>query len=203
MLICALFAVWGPSGNPVQGLFSTQEIRLLNAEIQDLTRQKAELDEQMARTNELIKLDREARGKLTLLINNLESENARLKEDLAFFEGFIPGSLQGAIALKRLQVSKDTIPDNYRYKALVIQGSQRPEVELEVQVLIKVLNKQETSVIVLPDSESLNDPQYKIKLTRFSRVSGSFFVPEGSKLLSVEMRILEAGAIRAQSTIKL
>jgi hypothetical protein len=30
-----------------------------------------------------------------------------------------------------------------------------------------------------------------------------FSLPEGSRLQSVEMRILEAGAIRAQSTIKL
>ena len=195
--------MWGPADNAIQKLFSTQEIEVLNEQLAELQTKTTELQDEISRTNELVKLDKEARSKLTLLITNLESENAKLKEDLAFFEGFIPGSLQGAISLKRLQVNKDTVPDQYRYKALVIQGSQRPEVTLNVQVLIKVLNKGESSVIVLPNAETSEDPQFKIKLTRFSRVSGMFSLPEGSRLQSVEMRILEAGAIRAQSTIKL
>ncbi|MCR2746370.1 DUF6776 family protein [Limnobacter parvus] len=199
----AAFAMWGPEDNFIQKLFSTQEIAVLNDQLTELQATTRELQDEIARTNELVKLDKEALAKLSLLITNLESENARLKEDLAFFEGFIPGSLQGAISLKRLQVNKDTVPDQYRYKALVIQGSQRPEITLNVQVLIKLLNKEGSDVIVLPNADSSNDPQYKIKLTRFSRVSGTFSLPEGSKLLSVEMRILDAGAIRAQSTIKL
>lgn len=200
---CAAIALWGPEDNAIQKLFSTQEIEVLNEQLAQLKSKTTDLQEEISRTNELVKLDREARSKLNLLITNLESENAKLKEDLAFFEGFIPGSLQGAISLKRLQVNKDTVPDQYRYKALVIQGSQRPEVTLNVQVLIKVLNKGESSVIVLPNSDTSEDPQFTIKLTRFSRVSGVFSLPEGSKLQSVEMRILDAGAIRAQSTIKL
>lgn len=200
---CAAFAVWGPQGNIIQGLFSTQEITLLNEQVTELQARTAELQDEVSRSNELIKLDKEARSTLNLLIANLESENARLKEDLAFFEGFIPGSLQGGISLKRLQVSKDTIPDQYRYKALVIQGSERPEVSLSVQVLIKVLSKGQSNVIVLPGTGDMDDPKFKIRLTRFSRISGMFSLPEGSKLQSVEMRILEAGAIRAQSTIKL
>ena len=197
------YAMLGPKDNFIQGLFSTQEIQILNDQLTELRTQNMEMQQEISRTNELVKLDKEARSKMNLLISNLESENARLKEDLAFFEGFIPGSLQGAISLKRLQVTQDSIPGQYRYKALVIQGSQRPEVTLNVQVLIKVLNKQGSSVIVLPDEKSSEEPQFKIKLTRFSRVSGTFSLPEDSKLQSVEMRILDAGAIRAQSTITL
>lgn len=200
---CAAFAVWGPQGNAIQGLFSTQEITLLNEQVTELRARTAELQDEVSRGNELIKLDKEARSTLNLLIANLESENAKLKEDLAFFEGFIPGSLQGGISLKRLQVTRDTVPDQYRYKALVIQGSERPEVSLNVQVLIKVLSKGQSSVIVLPGAGDMDDPKFKINLTRFSRISGMFSLPEDSKLQSVEMRILEAGAIRAQSTIKL
>lgn len=197
------YAMWGPTDNPVQRALSTPEISDMAETILRLQSESDALREEVARTNELVKLDQEARGKLNLLITNLEAENAKLKEDLAFFEGFIPGSLQGAISLKRLQVSKDTVPGQYRYKALVIQGSQRPEVTLDVQVLIKVLNKETPDVIVLPNAENANDPKFRIKLTRFSRVSGTFSIPEDSRPVSVELRILEAGAIRAQSTIRL
>lgn len=200
---CAVFALWGPKNNVIQTVFSTQEAAVLNDQLATLQTTTTELQDELSRHKELIKLDKETRSQLQLLIANLESENAKLKEDLAFFEGFIPGSLQGGVSLKRLQVNEDTVPNQYRYKALVIQGSQRPEVTLNVQMLIKVLNKEGSSVIVLPDKETSADPQFTIKLTRFSRVSGMFTLPEGSKLQSVEMRILEAGAIRAQSTIKL
>jgi hypothetical protein len=199
----AAFILLGPKDSFLQMALSSQEVSTLNTELARLQAETATLQENMARTNELIKLDKEALAKLGLLITNLEAENAKLKEDLAFFEGFVPGSQEGAIALKRLQVNKDTVPGQYSYKALVIQGSQRPEILLNVQLLIKVLNKQGSSVIVLPGPGTPQDPRFTLQLSRFSRVSGIFSLPENSKLLSVEMRILEAGAIRAQSTIKL
>lgn len=198
-----LFVVLGPKDSPIHQAFSSQEVDLLNTQLAQLQAQTTELQDNMARTNELIKLDKEALAKLGLLISNLETENAKLKEDLAFFEGFVPGSQQDAISLRRLQVNKDTVPGQYSYKALVIQGSQRPEVSLNVQLLIKVLNKQGSSVIVLPNADTSRDPRFNIKLTRFSRVGGTFLLPQDSRLVSVEMRILEAGIIRAQSAIKL
>lgn len=201
--LCAAFAVWGPDDNFIQTQLKHQETTQTDDHLKQLESETTSLQEELARTEELIKLDKEALSKLNLLIDNLEQENAKLKEDLAFFEGFMPGSMQGAISLKRLQVIEDTVPDQYSYRALVMQGSQHPEVNLNVQVLIKVLNKEGSSVIVLPKTRSSDDPQFKIKLTRVSRVAGVFSVPEGSKLQSVEMRILQAGAIRAQSTVKL
>lgn len=202
MLGCAAFALMGPENNAVQRFMANQELGQLQAEIGVLRKETALLKEDLARAEELQKLDKEERSKLTLLINNLEAENGRLKEDLAFFEGFIPGSLEGTISLKRLQVLRDTIPNQYRYRALLIQGSQSPAVNLEVQLLIKVLNKDKPAVIVLPSTSDSNDPQFQIRLTRFSRVAGVFALPEGSKLQSVELRILDGGAIRASSTTK-
>lgn len=197
------YAVLGPQGNFVQQQFATPEVDSLNERLLEMEEETRVLRDDVARSMELIKLDQEARSKMSLLITNLEAENARLKEDLAFFEGFIPGSVQGAISLKRLQIDRDTIPNQYRYKALVIQGNQRPEVDLTVQVLVKVLNNGKSDVIVFPSTDNVADPQYNIKLVRFSRVGGLFQIPEGSKLQSVELRILDSGAIRAQSTLKM
>ena len=201
-LLCA-YALLGPSDNRVQAMLSSSKTQDLHKQIEQSRKETSDLREELSRTQALMKLDRDTGNKLTLLINNLETENARLKEDLAFFEGFVPGSLQSAISLKRFEVTKDTVPDQYRYKALVIQGSQRPDITLNIQVLVKVLNKGKVDVIVLPTESELNEPQFKIKLTRFSRVTGLFSVPPEAKVQSVEMRILEAGAIRAQSLIQL
>lgn len=76
----AAFALWGPQDNFIQKLFSTQEIAVLNEQLAELQTKSVELQDEIARTNELVKLDKEALGKLSLLITNLESENARLKK---------------------------------------------------------------------------------------------------------------------------
>jgi hypothetical protein len=152
---------------------------------------------------ELHKLDQEENKKLNLLVSNLEAENAKLKEDLAFFEGFIPGNTDSPISLKRLQVSPDSIPNQYRYRALLIQGDQSHTLQLKVQLLIKVLNKDKPAVIVLPSTDKTKDAQFQIQLTRVSQVAGVFSVPEGCKLQSVELRILDGGTIRTSSTTKL
>ncbi|HEY1059987.1 MAG TPA: DUF6776 family protein [Limnobacter sp.] len=199
----ALYASLGPQNNAMQRLFSTPEVSDLNTQLDTLRRENQDLKDTAARSAELQKLDEEEREKLNLLITNLEGENARLKEDLAFFEGFIPGSLEGAISLKRLQVTRDTVPNQYRYRALLIQGNDSQPVNLKVQLLIKTLNKDKPAVIVLPSNAGAKDPQFEIRLTRFSRVAGTFSLPEGAKLQSVELRILEGGTIRAQSSTKL
>eukprot|EP01030_Chromulinospumella_sphaerica_P013087 gene13087-12866_t len=117
--------MWGPEDNAIQKLFSTQEIEVLNDQLTELQTKTVELQDEISRTNELVKLDKEARSKLNLLITNLESENAKLKEDLAFFEGFIPGSLQGDLRFKgglRIdgEVDGNVIADESAQSLLVI-----------------------------------------------------------------------------------
>lgn len=198
-----LYGIHGPEDNGLRGLFNTREIKDLTEYLANLEEEAKTVKDELGRTQELVKLDRETRSKMTLLINNLESENARLKEDLAFFEGFVPGSLKGGIALKRLQVTKDAVPNQFRYKALLIQGSKNPTVTLNVQVLVTTEKNNKTDMMVLPTADTMMDPRFTVELNRFARVSGAFKIPEGSKVESVEIRLLESGTIRAQSTIKL
>ncbi|NJM32954.1 MAG: hypothetical protein HC848_09005 [Limnobacter sp.] len=150
-----------------------------------------------------MKMDTQTRTKLNLLIGNLEAENARLKEELAFFEDFVPGTSGGAVTLKGLQVTKDTVPGQYRYRALVIQGSQKPTVQLKVQILLKMLNQNKPAIMVLPRKQEEQAAQFNLELSRFARVSGVFQVPENNQLESVEMRLMEAGNIKAQTSIRL
>lgn len=197
-LLLGAYAIWGPHDNRVQQFFlgmSTQARLDSNASAHDPK-------EDIVRLKELQKLDQEENSKLHTLVSNLESENAKLKEELSFFDGFIPGSENTAISLKRVQITPDTIPNQYRYRALLIQGDRKPSNALKVQLLIKTLNKDKAAIIVLPNAESSQEPQFNIQLTRFARVSGVFSIPSESQLQSVELRILDGKTIRASSVTK-
>lgn len=203
LLVLFFYGTQGPKENFIRDLFTVEEIDELSSYVNKIEEESVRLKEELERTRELTKIDEETRAGMTLLINNLESENAKLKEDLAFFEGFVPGSAQTGITLRRLQVIKDTVPKQYRYKALVLQGESKPTINLDVQVLITVSRNNELKTIVLPDESQTDNKMYKVELKRFARVNGTFKIPDGTKLEKVEVRLSASGSIRAQTALKL
>lgn len=198
-----LYAYFGAEDNPIRMSLRSQDHIELHTEVENLRAENKALKEDLDRAQALADLDKEAKSKLGTLINNLESENGKLKQDLAFFETFVPSSDTNVVNLKRLQVSKDVLPNQFRYKALVIQGSDKPPVRLDVQIVVKLVQSGKPLVMVLPGAAHANDPQFKLELKRFARLDGLFVIPTNAKLLGVEIRLQEDGAIKASASIKL
>lgn len=189
--------------HPVRKMFNTSENDLLAQKLESLEAETSDLLEELNRTRELIKLDKQARTKLTLLVNNLETENARLKEDLAFYQDFIPGPSNTEISLKRLQVTKDTVPRQYRYRALIVQGDKKPTIDLKIQVLVQYLREGKPDMMVFPLNRESSEEKFSVELKRFARIDGLFEIPEGTKLDKVEIRLMDNGDLKAQASVKL
>ena len=198
-----LYGYFGAEDNLIRMSLRSQDHIELHTEVENLRAENKAIKEDLDRAQALADLDKEAKTKLGVLINNLEAENGKLKQDLAFFETFVPSSDNNLVNLKRLQVTKDLLPNQFRYKALVIQGSDKPPVKLDVQIVVKLIQAGKALVMVLPGASNAHDPQFKIDLKRFARLDGLFVVPANSKLISVEVRLQEEGAIKASASIKL
>lgn len=198
-----LYGYFGAEDNLIRMSLRSQDHIELHTEVENLRAENKIMKEDLDRAQALADLDKEAKSKLGVLINNLEAENGKLKQDLAFFEIFVPSSDNNQVNLKRLQVTKDLLPNQFRYKALVIQGSDKPPVKLDVQIVVKLIQAGKPLVMVLPGASNAHDPQFKIDLKRFARLDGLFVVPANSKLMSVEVRLQEEGAIKASASIKL
>lgn len=198
-----LYGYFGAEDNLIRLSLRSQDHIELHTEVENLRAENREIKEELDRNRALGDLDKEAKSKLEVLINNLEAENGKLKQDLAFFETFVPSSDNNRVNLKRLQVTKDSLPNQFRYKALVIQGSDKPPVKLDVQIVVKLIQSGKPLVMVLPGPSNSNDPQFKIELKRFARLDGLFLIPANSKLLSMEVRLQEEGTIKASASIKL
>jgi hypothetical protein len=56
-------------------------------------------------------------------------------------------------------------------------------------------------MIILPSANDPNRQRYNISFKHFQRVDGIFQVPAGARITSVELRLMQDGAMRATQTI--
>ena len=156
-------------------------------------------------------------------IARLETDNARLKEDVAFFEAATADRTSanakdaGGIAIRRFQVIQDPATHTARYRILLTQDSKaNRDFTGDLQLALTLRQGGKAVNIVLPDAAgkglgmqvargSTNAPQgpSAVIFRSYKRIEGSLELPADAVLRSVQARILERGAIRAQQTVVL
>ncbi|MEO8935232.1 MAG: DUF6776 family protein [Burkholderiaceae bacterium] len=155
-------------------------------------------------------------------IARLEGDNARLKEDVAFFEAATadrsPGGKDaGGVAIRRFQITQDKIAHTARFRILLTQDSRAPADFVGTLQLAVTLQQNGKAVnIVLPENGGAITPQpgipvdadatpgpgkFAVKFKTYRRIDGTFAVPTDATLKSVQVRILERGAVRVQQTV--
>lgn len=149
-------------------------------------------------------VERTAAEQLAAQVRTLVVENAQLKADLAYMESLLPaGESEGVIAIRRFEVQPDGQPGRMRYRALLIQGG-RSERDFEgtLQLLVGGEADGNRTVLAVRQSAAGAEP-IRVSFRRYQRVGGLFDVPPGARVRSVQMRVLEGGAVRAQQTVML
>lgn len=154
-----------------------------------------------------LKIERVAQQQLAQQVGALESENAALKQDLAFFEGLLPESIGGeqGVRINRFRVEPGGAGGQYRYRLLVIHNASRQQKEFrgELQFALKVQVGGKDAMITLPSENDSDRQRYKLDVKHFQRAEGMLPVPPGAVLKSVEARILQDGVVRVRQTINL
>ena len=151
-----------------------------------------------------LKMEQTAAERLAAQVRTLEVENAGLKADLAYLESLLPaGGSEGVIAVRRFEVQADAQPGRMRYRALLMQGG-RSEGDFEgsVQLLVLLESEGRRTTVTVPDPAD-SDGRVKVSLRRHQRIEGSFEVPAGARVRSVQLRVMEGSAVRAQQTVVL
>jgi len=205
------------------------EVGMLSAEIERLTADAkqavAERDSKLALLVQLEnqqKIDRAASEQVQAQLKALENENARLKEDLAFFESLLPtpSNAKGVVIRSfRLQALNESERDSgkepvrkasrkpgdepqaLRYR-LLVQQSGRPERDFVGAVSLTVSLQQggRPWVLQLPDSTIPDAGPPPLAFRHYQRVEGTFELPEGAVVRSVLVKIQSNGEVRAQQT---
>jgi hypothetical protein len=156
-----------------------------------------------------MQIERTAQQQLAAQVKVLEEENARLKEDLGFFENLMPSEARDpGLSINRLRVDKDAVPGQYRYRLLLLQSGKRvAEFQGRLQLIVTLHDGVKDDILTIPadpvaDAKS-DSKTYRVNFRYFQRIEGMFQVPTGSTLKSIQVRVLENGVAKATQTINM
>jgi hypothetical protein len=169
----------------------------LNEEIKKRDAELGELRSKIAAAERQLQIERATYGDLSKQLKTLSEENAGLREDLAFFQSLMPtGAKEAAgVSINRVRVQPEAVPGEYRYRLLLVQTGQRAkEFQGNVQLVLNVEQNERKFVVMVPPDAGRNAKEYQVNFKFFQRVEGSFKVPSGAVVKSMQVRVFEMGA---------
>lgn len=138
-------------------------------------------------------------------------ENAQLKDELAFLQGFFADAAKPGVAIPRLSAAASG-DDRAHYTALVMRGGgAKADYEGHLAITAELVPTEAAPAgsrplaLSLPDDDPEAAAPLKLRFKYYQRVDGSFRIPPGYALRSVTARAYEAGTpgIRASRTLTL
>jgi hypothetical protein len=177
-----------------------QELSQLRERVARLATEAAALRANVNASDSKLQIERTAQTQLGKQVKALEEENARLKEDLAFFENLIPSEHRdNTLLINRFRVDPGALPGEFRYRLLLLQGGRRDKpFQGSLQLLVTVQEEGKDAIITLPEEGAA--PAYKISFKYFQRVEGTFRVAPGAQVKMVRVRVFESGSSQVRAT---
>ncbi|MDR2679048.1 MAG: hypothetical protein LBB51_06380 [Zoogloeaceae bacterium] len=141
------------------------------------------------------------------------SEQAVLKDDLAYFLNLVPaGVREGEVRLERFVLRPDPLSTqtnpamarHYRYSVLAGYHAGRQTLEFTgtLQFVLFVTRKGQALELRWPENQTTPPPEeYQVKTHHWVRKEGELSVAEGDILNKAELRLLQGNTVRATATI--
>lgn len=198
-VLLAVVLIWlaYDTGLELAGFYRNQsetEIGQLNSEITRLKTDNARLSEEAAANERQAQIDRAASQETSRQLSVLNSENASLKEDLAFFQTLtVPGRHDGELTIPRARIEPDALPGEYRYRFLLVRDGppRTKEFHGSMQLLVNISQDGKESVLTFPEDQATGN---KLNFKFYQRVENSFRLPTNARLVSAQLRIFEDGS---------
>lgn len=205
ILVTAIAIVSFDAGRQVAGFDQGSSSRLVD----ELKTSNTELEKEVARLRSLLaaresSLEIEQASQRLLAEKNslLTSDNAKLKEELAIFERLakLETGSDDTITLDRLSVKLESL-GQYRYSFLIaLQGARRGR-DTKLNLQVHVSGRNVNDKIIFPLKDDPDSGQYEIALRNFRRIDGKISVPSGFAVSEIEIKVLEAGQLKASKKI--
>lgn len=183
-----------------------QEMAYLHNQVNQLQMESAKLRAMVNAGESTLQIERTTQEQLVHQVKVLEQENGRLKEELAFFENLASSEgKDSGLTINRLHVEPNGVRDTYRYRLLAAaQGGKKDrEFRGRLQLMISLRHAGKDAMIVLPEQNESAKQGFDINFKHFQRFEGTFQVPEGARVTSVEARLMQDGVRRASQTVTL
>jgi len=179
--------------------FRQGEAARLRAQLNEtVLKQQGELAELNARTaaaERQLQIERATFVDLERQVKNLAQENARLKEDLAFFQSLTATGKEGAISVNRFRLIPESVPGEYRYQLLLVQtGERAKEFNGRLQFVLNLQQDGRKVVLVMPPDSSRPAKEYQVSFKLFQRVEGMFRISPDAAVKGLQVRVFEGNS---------
>ena len=172
-----------------------------DAESTAIQQENARLRARLAELESDLNITRGAQATLSRQTLALQSENTQMKEELTFLRTlFSDAGKPGTFTIQRLSAEKDR--DNlYRFSMLVVRGG-NPSDEFSGQLTLSasVAAAGHNLTLTLPDDQPDTAATLKLKFKYYQRVEGTFRIPVGGQLRSLQARVIEPGQVAPKAT---
>jgi len=185
-----------------------QELTDLRTKTQRLTQESERLRAEQNAAGSKLAIEQTTQRNLALQVHGLEAENARLKEDLAMFEGMVSSDRpEGSFSIAGSKLSVEA--GQLKFRLLLTRGARtgsimgrQQEPEFAGHLEFHLDPERGTGAIIrLPASEEAGSGATQVRFRYFQRVEGSLALPAGTVPRQVLIRLLEGDRLRASQTV--
>ncbi|MBV8622730.1 MAG: hypothetical protein JO174_04510 [Herbaspirillum sp.] len=181
-----------------------EQLDQLTEQVRKLTAENERLQSASSASQNELKIAQTAQSQLAAQVKNLEAENNRQKEDLAFFDSLLPTNLGApGITIQRFK-AEQAAPNQLRYRVLVMQGGGgTQQFAGNLQLSVNVIQGGKSAILNFPEGNAADQARYRLAFKYYQRVEGLLNIPEGATIKSVAVRVLDRGQVRAQQSVDL
>ena len=171
------------------------ELAELSAQIASLKSENSRLSSQAASYERQAQIEHAANQETLKQLKVLNEENAKINEDLAFFQNFtVSGVREGELSIHRFKIEHDSLPGEYRCRLLIVRNVQQRAKDFQgnLQLLVDVRQNGKSVVMVFPQGQA-KDEAYQLSFKYYQRIERNFKLPPGAVVESVQVRVFERG----------
>ena len=201
ILVIGFAVVWAyDSGLELAGFHrgqAEQELSALRERVQSLEGENAKLTNQVAAYERQGQIDQASSQGIEAQLKNLHDENARLQEDLMFFQNLpLTGSREAELSIHRLKIEPDSLPGEYRCRMLLVQSVQQRGKPFDGNMQLVVNGEQDGQKVVLQFPQQNSPPDvaaYQLSFKYYQRVDKAFKLSPDLKIETIQVRVFEKG----------
>ena len=142
-----------------------------------------------------MQVERAAQDNLAIELAKLQDEGIRLKEDVEFYRNILneaPGP--STVKLQSFRLVKTRQAGKYEYHLMIVQSG-RSNRTIQGNMKLMLNGTKDGQPVSVPVSQDASVSQaMKINFKYYQRLDGSFTLPEGMQVESVEASFIENGA---------
>jgi hypothetical protein len=182
------------------------ENQRLKTTLAELEAEKSKLEALANTAASTLKVEQSAQQTLAIQLRNIETENAKLKADLAYYESlFSSGAASSAgLSIRRFAVEKDRVPNQWQVKAVFVQADKNErDFAGTVQIIVAGTQAGKPTTMTWPEPSKEGAAKSKLNFKRTQRLDETITTPADMVVKTMQLRVLEQGSIRAQQSVNL